>query len=99
MPIHLCQNSMNWPLEKSALLLLVNCTSRTLTLPIGEQEMAFHGQGWQSVGSTGPTNCCPRLLHGPCLNIIKQVSLPWGLAGGGLGAVLRKLGTPLDHRQ
>lgn len=73
-------------------------TSRTATRPTDEQETASHGQGQQSVDSTGPTNCGPRLLHGPCLNIIKQLSLPWGLAGG-RGAVLRKLGTPLDHRQ
>ena len=93
-PVHLCQNSINYPLEKGARLLLVNCTSRTLTLPIDEQEMAFHGQGRQSVDSTGLTNCCPSPLHGPCLNIIKQVSLPWGLAGGGGGGSAQKAGHP-----
>lgn len=96
-PGHLCQNSMDCPLGKGALSLLANHTSRTVTRPTDEQETAFHGQGRQSVDSTGPTNCGPRLLHGPWLNIIKQLSLPWGLAGG-RGAVLRKL-ADLDHRQ
>lgn len=46
---------------KGCTLLLINCTSRTLTLSIGQQEMDFHSHSRQRMESKGPTNYCPIL--------------------------------------